>query len=158
MGGIAVSGHGHDGHDHDCGHGHDHDHGHDHGGHGHHDHHGHDHHGHDHGDELFYADGAEAAVVSADAELSVASARALLGKLSAWSTGNHFLVGHLKILLEDGAERYWISSTGGAPGERKSGGWGAPDDAAVRAGVTAILIGPSDDALRGALERFLREA
>lgn len=150
--GEHDDGHGHShGHGHDHGHGCDHDHGHTHGC----DHdHGHEH-AHEH-DDLYSADGVSATVASLSAKLSVSSARKLARLLANWAADGGYIVGHIKIKLEAGVSRYWVSSTGSSLGERASRTWESPDDRPTEAGVTAIIIGPSESELLKALETSLR--
>jgi hypothetical protein len=74
----------------------------------------------------------------------------------AWARERRYLVGQIKVFVEDGGQdSLWLASTGRQPIAKASAGWASAKAEGYQISLTAIVFGPDLDALKQVTETLL---
>ena len=74
----------------------------------------------------------------------------------AWARERRYLVGQIKVFVEDGGQdSLWLASTGRQPIAKASAGWASGRAEGYQISLTAIVFGPDLEALRQVTEALL---
>lgn len=88
-------------------------------------------------------------------QCEAALTRCLEGIL-AWARERRYLVGQIKVFVEDGGQdSLWLASTGRQPIAKASAGWALAKADGYQISLTAIVFGPDLEALQQVTEALL---
>lgn len=118
-------------------------------------------------EDLFHAPGESPAVYSitrlvtfgkgvGGTRFAAAMIRCLEG-ITAWAAHHRHLVGHVKVLVENGQKDHlWLASTGQRISVQSSKGWDTASAETFQVHFTAIIFGPGQESLKEVVAEHLQ--